>query len=103
MKEKFKKALKKVLNCLGIAIEKLDPEFKAEIDEFSKEAIEKLKIQVENYDYSIKLNAAVEFVMSKIKLPLWLKPFKVVVKNVIKSNAETFIEQIKDKVEEIKV
>ena len=92
MKEIFKKL-----------IDKFAPKVKEEINEFAQEAIEKLKIKVENYDYSVKLNALVEFVMIKIQLPLWLKPFKGVIKNVIKETAEKLIEEVKDKIEEIKV
>lgn len=79
-------------------IEKFSPKVKEEIKEFAEEAIEKLKIRVENYDYSVKLNALVEFVMLKIKLPLWLKPFKGTIKNIIRNTAEELIEELKDKI-----
>ncbi len=95
----MKKIFKKTFKVLGNLLAKVKPDLKEEINQSSKEAIEKLKIKVENYDYSVKLNAAVEFVISKIKLPLWLKPFKGVIKNVIKENAEELIEKAKDKIE----
>ena len=41
--------------------------------------------------------------MLKIQLPLWLKPFKGVIKNVIQETAEKLIEEVKDKIEDIKV
>ncbi len=87
--------MKKIIAKL---IQKFAPKIKEEINEFAAEAIEKLKIKVENYDYSIKLNALVEFVMLKIKLPLWLKPFKGTIKNIIKNTAEELIEELKDKI-----
>lgn len=83
----MKKFLKKL-------VEKFAPKAKEEIKEFAQEAIEELKIKFENYDYEVKINALVEFVMSKIKIPMWLKPFKWVIKTVIRETAEELIEQI---------
>lgn len=88
---------KRLINKL---IVKFAPKIKAEINEFAVEAIQKLKIKAENYDYEVKINAFVEYVMSKVKLPLVLKPFKGVVRNVIKDVAEGLIEDIKDRIEE---
>ena len=82
-------------------IEKLAPKVKDEINELAKKAVGMLKFRVGNYDHTEKLNIVVDFVMSKVKLPLWLKPFKGVVRNVIKETAEGFIEEIKEKVENI--
>ena len=82
-------------------IEKLAPKVKEEISELAKKAVGMLKFRVGNYDHTEKLNIVVGFVMSKVKLPLWLKPFKGVVRNVIKETAEGFIEEIKEKVENI--
>ena len=87
-------------NLIAKLIDKFSPKIKEEINEFASEAIGKLKIKVENYDYEVKLNALVEYVMSKIKLPLVLKPFKGVVRNVIKDVAEGLIEDIKERIEE---
>lgn len=89
----FKKLIKKL-------IEKFAPKVKAEINDFAAEAIQKLKIKASNYDYEVKVNALVEYVMAKVKLPLVLKPFKGVVRNVIKEVAENIIEDVKDRVEE---
>ena len=89
--------LKKIVKAL---IEKFAPKVKAEINEFAAEAIEKLKIKVGNYDYEVKLNALIEYVMSKVNLPLVLKPFKGVVRNVVKDVAEGLIEDVKDRVED---
>lgn len=93
--------MKKIFKLLGNILAKVKPDLKEEINEFSKEAVKKLKIKIENYDYSAKLNDLAEFVMTKIKLPLWLKPFKKVVKNVIKETLETFIEEVKEEVEKL--
>ena len=90
----MKKFLKKL-------IEKFAPKVKEEINELAKKAVGMLKFKVGNYDHTEKLNIVVDFVMSKVKLPLWLKPFKRVVRNVIKETAEGFIEEIKEKVESI--
>ena len=90
----FKKLVKKL-------IEKFAPKVKTEVNEFTAEAIEKLKIKVENYDYEMKLEMLIEYVMSKVKLPLVLKPFKGVVRNVIKDVAIGLIEDIKDRVEDV--
>ena len=90
--------MKKVFKKL---IEKFAPIVEEEIKEFAQEAIEKLRIKVENYDYSVKLNALVEFVIRNIKLPLWLKPFKWVIRNVIRDTAETLIKEAIDKIEEV--
>ena len=79
----------------------LAPKVKAEINEFAAEAIEKLRIKAGNYDYEVKLNVLIEYVMSKVKLPLVLKPFKGVVRNVVKDVAEGLIEDIKDRVEDL--
>lgn len=89
--------LKKLVKTL---IEKFAPKVKEEINEFAAEAIEKLKIKVGNYDYEVKLNALIEYVMSKVNLPLVLKPFKGVVRNVVKDVAEGLIEDVKDRVED---
>ena len=75
-------------------IEKFAPKVKEEIDELIITAIERLKIKVGNYDYEVKINALVEYVMSKVKLPLVLKPFKGVVKNVVKDVAEKVAEDL---------
>lgn len=82
-------------------IEKFAPKVKEEINELAERAVGMLKFKVGNYDHTEKLNIVVDFVMSKVKLPLWLKPFKRVVRNVIKETAEGFIEEIKEKVESI--
>ena len=90
--------MKKFLEKL---IKKFAPKVKEEIQEFAAEAIEQFKVKIENYNYSEKLDTVVELVMIKIKLPLWLKPFKRVIRNVIRETAEGFIEEIKEKVEDI--
>ena len=82
-------------------IEKLAPKVKEEISELAKKAVGMLKFRVGNYDHTEKLNIVVDFVMSKIKLPLWLKPFKWVIKKVIRETAEGFIEEAKEKIERI--
>jgi hypothetical protein len=92
--------MKKFLEKL---IKKFAPKVKEEIQEFAAEAIEKLKIKLENYDYSEKLETAVNLVMTKIKLPLWLKPFKWVIRKVIKETAEGLIEELKEKIENTEV
>lgn len=89
----FKKLIDKL-------IEKFLPKIKAEIIELATEAIAKLKIKTGNYEYDVKINALVEYVMSKINLPLVLKPFKGVIRNIIKEVAENIIEDVKDRVEE---
>lgn len=82
-------------------IEKFAPKVKEEINELATKAIKMLKFRVENYDHTEKLNIVVDFVISKIKLPLWLKPFKWVIKKVIKETAEGLIKEAKEKIEEI--
>lgn len=82
-------------------IEKFAPKVKEEIAELAKKAVGMLKFKVGNYDHTEKLNIVVDFVMSKVKLPLWLKPFKWVVKKVIRETAEGFIEETKEKIEGI--
>lgn len=82
-------------------IEKFAPKVKEEITELAQKAVKMLKFRVGNYDHTEKLNIVVDFVMSKIKLPLWLKPFKRVIRNVIKETAEEFIEEAKEKIEGI--
>ena len=88
-------------NFLKKLIEKFAPKVKEEINERAQKAVGMLKFKVGNYDHTEKLNIVVDFVMSKVKLPLWLKPFKGVVRNVIKETAEGFIEELKEKVENI--
>ena len=82
-------------------IEKFAPKVKEEISELAKKAIGMLKFRVGNYDHTEKLNIVVDFVMSKVKLPLWLKPFKWVIKKVIRETAEGLIEEAKEKIEGI--
>ena len=82
-------------------IEKFAPKVKEEINELATKAINMLKFRVGNYDHTEKLNIVVDFVMSKIKLPLWLKPFKGVIKKVIRETVEGLIEEAKEKIEEI--
>ena len=94
--------VKKIVKWL---IENFAPKVKQEIDELIAEAIQKLKIKAGNYDYEVKINALVEYVMAKVELPLVLKPFKGVVKNVVKDVAEKVAEDLmkdlKDRVEDI--
>ena len=82
-------------------IEKFAPKVKEEISELAKKAIGMLKFRVGNYDHTEKLNIVVDFVMSKVKLPLWLKPFKWVIKKVIRETVEGLIEEAKEKIEGI--
>ena len=82
-------------------IEKLAPKVKEEIRELAQKAVSMLKFRVGNYDHTEKLNIIVDFVMSKIKLPLWLKPFKWIIKKIIRDTAEGFIEEAKEKIEGI--
>lgn len=82
-------------------IEKFAPKVKEEISELAKRAVGMLKFRVGNYDHTEKLNIVVDFVMSKVKLPLWLKPFKWVIKKVIRETAEGFIKEAKEKIEGI--
>ena len=88
-------------NFIKKLIEKFAPKVKEEINELATKAINMLKFRVENYDHTEKLNIVVDFVMSKIKLPLWLKPFKWVIKKVIKETTEGLIEEAKEKIEGI--
>ena len=88
-------------NFIKKLIEKFAPKVKEEISELAQKAIKMLKYRVENYDHTEKLNIVVDFVMSKLKLPLWLKPFKWVIKKVIKETAEGLIEEAKEKIEGI--
>jgi hypothetical protein len=82
-------------------IEKFAPKVKEEINEFAAKAIGILKFRVGNYDHTEKLNIVVDYVVSKIKLPLWLKPFKGIIKKIIRETAEELIEEAKKKIEEI--
>lgn len=82
-------------------IEKLAPKVKEEISDLAKKAVGMLKFRVGNYDHTEKLNIVVDFVISKVKLPLWLKPFKWVIKKVIRETAEGLIEEAKEKIEGI--
>ena len=82
-------------------IEKFAPKVKEEINELATKAIKMLKFRVGNYDHTENLTIVVDFVMSKIKLPLWLKPFKWIIKKVIRETAEGFIEEAKEKIEGI--
>ena len=88
-------------NILKKLIEKFAPKVKEEINELAKKAVGMLKFKVGNYDHKEKLNIVVDFVISKVKLPLWLKPFKRVIKKVIRETAEGFIEEAKEKIESI--
>ena len=92
--------MKKIIKKL---IEKFAPKVKEEICELAQKAIKMLKFRVSNYDHTEKLNIVVDFVMSKVKLPLWLKPFKWVIRKVIRETAEALIEDVKEKIEDIKV
>lgn len=88
-------------NFLKKLIEKFAPKVKKEITELAQKAVKMLKFRVGNYDHTEKLNIVVDFVMSKIKLPLWLKPFKWIIKKIIRETTEEFIEETKKKIEEI--
>ena len=88
-------------NFIKKLIEKFAPKVKEEISELAQKAVKMLKVKVGNYDHTEKLNIVVDFVMSKLKLPLWLKPFKWVIKKVIKETAEGLIEEAKEKIEGI--
>ena len=88
-------------NFLKKIIEKLAPKVKEEISELAQKAVGMLKFRVGNYDHTEKLNIVVDFVMSKIKLPIWLKPFKWIIKKIIRDTAEGFIEEAKEKIESI--
>lgn len=84
-------------------IEKFAPKVKEEIHEFAQKAVSILKFRVGNYDHTEKLNIVVDYVISKVKLPLWLKPFKGVIKKIIRETAEGLIKEVKEKVEDFKV
>lgn len=84
-------------------IEKFAPKVKEEINEFAEKAIGILKFRVGNYDHTEKLNIVVDYVVSKIKLPFWLKPFKGAIKKIIRETAEELIEEAKKKIEGIEV
>ena len=88
-------------NFLKKLIEKLAPKVKEEINELAKKAVGMLKFKVGNYDHTEKLNIVVDFVMSKVKLPIWLKPFKWVIRKVIRETAKGLIEEAKEKIERI--
>ena len=79
-------------------IETFAPKVKEEISELAKKAVGMLKFKVGNYDHTEKLNIVVDFVVSKVKLPLWLKPFKWVIKRVVRETAEGLIEETKEKI-----
>ena len=78
-------------------IRKFAPKVKEEIKELATEGVEKLKDKIADYDYSEKLEAVAEVVVNKIKLPLWLKPFRKVIKKVIIDTVEGLIEEGKEK------
>ena len=82
-------------------IEKLAPKVKEEINELAQKAVGMLKFKVGNYDHTEKLKIVVDFVVSKVKLPLWLKPFKWIIKKNIRDTAEGFIKEAKEKIEGI--
>ena len=88
-------------NFLKKLIEKLAPKVKEEINELAKKDVGMLKFKVGNYDHTEKLNIVVDFVMSKVKLPIWLKPFKWVIRKVIRETAKGLIEEAKEKIERI--
>ena len=88
-------------NFLKKLIEKLAPKVKEEISGLTKKAVGMLKFKVGNYDHTEKLNIVVDFVVSKVKLPLWLKPFKWIIKKNIRAPAEGFIKEAKEKIEGI--
>ena len=97
----MKKIIEQIKKIAESLIKKFAPKVKEEAKEFAAEALEKLKDKVENFDYSDELEAVIDFVMDRIKLPLWLKPFKGVVRNVITETVEALIEELKDRIEEI--
>ena len=88
-------------NFVEKLIRKFAPKVKEEISELAQKAIKMLKFRIGNYDHTEKLDIVVDFVISKIKLPLWLKPFKWVIKKVIRETAEGLIEEAKERIEGI--
>ena len=86
--------MKKLIKTL---IERYSPLVKEKINELAQEAIKKLKVRAENYNYSQQIDKAIDFIMDKIKLPLWLKPFKKVIRNIIEDTLTELVEEGKEK------
>ena len=82
--------MKKLIKTL---IERFAPVIREKIEEYAKDAIERLRVNVENYNYAQQINTAVDFVVNKLKLPLWLKPFKCVIKKIIKDTLTNLVEE----------
>ena len=82
--------MKKIIEKL---IKRFAPVVREKIEDYAKVAIEKLRVSVENYNYSQQIDTAVDFVVNKLKLPLWLKPFKWVIKKIIKDTLTNLVEE----------
>lgn len=82
--------MKKIIETL---IKRFAPVVREKIEDYAKVAIEKLRVSVENYNYSQQIDTAVDFVVNKLKLPLWLKPFKWVIKKIIKDTLINLVEE----------
>ena len=82
--------MKKFIKTL---IERFAPVVREKIEDYAKVAIERLRVNIENYNYSQQIDTAVDFVVNKLKLPLWLKPFKGVIKKIIKDTLTNLVEE----------
>lgn len=87
--------MKKIIKTL---IERFAPIVREKIEEYAQEAIKQLRVHAENYNYAQQIDKAVDFIMGKLKLPLWLKPFKGVIKKIIKDTLTNLVEEGKENI-----
>ena len=85
IKEAFLEAKDKFLEDLWNRI-------KDDVHEHAKQAVLHVKEYVESADYEVREKAALDYIFKKVSLPLPLKPFKFLIRNIFKSKIRALIE-----------
>lgn len=65
---------------------------KDDIHDKAEKAVEYVKEYVESTDYAVREKVALDYIFKKISLPLPLKPFKFLIRNIFKSKIRALIE-----------
>ena len=73
-------------------LENLWNKIKDDIHEHTEQAVKYVKEYVSSTEYEIREKAALDFIFKKISLPLPLKPFKALIRNIFKKKIRALIE-----------
>lgn len=93
-KEVIKEAFLKALEAFKDTLWK---EIKEEVHNVAKEVISEAEAFLTSVEAQEKEEAILNAIMEKIQLPFILKPFKGIIRNIIKGKLEAFVEETLNK------